>query len=167
VGTKDGNYLVRSGYHLAKENSIMVEGETSNSFQLSHLWRAVWSFWGQRAVKIFLWRAYSDILPTKKNLFKCGIVEDKLCSIYGIETETLEHAIWTCMIASDVWVENNKPFHKCPRDEEDFLGVFEKMQQRLSEEDLQWFLFIARQIWFKRNSVVLVEISSFLPKSIK
>ena len=75
VGTKNGNYLVRSGYHLAKETSIMVEGKTSNSSHLSHLLRTVWSFRGQRVVKIFHWRACSDILPTKKNLFKvwnCG-----------------------------------------------------------------------------------------------
>jgi hypothetical protein len=35
-----------------------------------------------------------------------------------------------------------------------FLGVFEKLQQHLSEENLQRFVFAARQIWFRRNSVV-------------
>jgi hypothetical protein len=35
-----------------------------------------------------------------------------------------------------------------------FLGVFEKLRQCLSEEDLQRFVFAARQIWFRRNSVV-------------
>lgn len=95
VGTKNGNYSVRSGYHMAKENSVMVDGGTSNPSLFSHLWKMVWYFRGPGTVKIFLWRACSDILPTKKNLFKHGIVEDQFCPIRGYETESLGHAIWT------------------------------------------------------------------------
>lgn len=93
VGTKTGDYSVRSGYHMAKENSAIAEGSTSNPSQLKHLWRMVWNLKGPRAVKMFLWKACSNILPTKSNLFKRGIVKDQFCPICETEIETIGYGV--------------------------------------------------------------------------
>jgi hypothetical protein len=42
-------------------------------------------------VKIFLWKACDNILPTKENLFKKGIVLDLKCPICYLEAEDLMH----------------------------------------------------------------------------
>jgi hypothetical protein len=42
-------------------------------------------------VKIFLWKACNNILPTKENLFKKGIGLDSKCPTCALENETLEH----------------------------------------------------------------------------
>lgn len=54
VGTKNGEYSVRSGYHLTKEHQDGLGGSTSNYNQFTQLWRTVWNFRGARAVKMFL-----------------------------------------------------------------------------------------------------------------
>jgi hypothetical protein len=52
---------------------------------------------------MFLWRACKNILPTKANLQKRGIVLDPLCIFYKMESETTYHILWECFSSQDVW----------------------------------------------------------------
>jgi hypothetical protein len=56
-------------------------------------------------VKTFLWQACNDILPTRANLHKKGIVSDSLCPICGRDGETVAHILWTCPSVVYVWTE--------------------------------------------------------------
>jgi hypothetical protein len=103
VGTKNGEYSVRSGYHLNKEQRVSSEGCSSDSSQLSQLWRMVWNFRGPRAIKMFLWKACSNIMPTKESLFKRKITDDPCCPICGVGTETIGHIIWSCTAARGMY----------------------------------------------------------------
>lgn len=76
LGTNNGQFYVRSAYHLAKEISIMDRCMCSNPVNLDNLWNQIWNIQGSRVVKMFVWKACNDILPTKHNLFKRGIVSD-------------------------------------------------------------------------------------------
>lgn len=51
------------------------------------------------AVKMFVWRVCNDLLPTKENILK----KDSLCPIYSLEGESVEHILWSCSSARDVW----------------------------------------------------------------
>jgi hypothetical protein len=67
--TKNGIFSVRSAYHLKMENvsNLCSEGSTpANSFA----WRDCWNLKVSNVVKMFLWRALNNLLPTKVNLKK-------------------------------------------------------------------------------------------------
>jgi hypothetical protein len=87
-------------------------------------------------------------------LYKKNITLDPLCPICNLEIETLGHALWTCNVAKDVWIECSSKIHKCTSDEEDFIRLVERLMARLDENQMHLVATVARQIWLRRNSVV-------------
>jgi hypothetical protein len=84
VGTKNGEFTVRSAYHLAHEIECVDEGSCSNACEIKSVWKVIWKIKGSRVVKTFLWQACNNILPTKELLFKRCITTDPLCPICGL-----------------------------------------------------------------------------------
>jgi hypothetical protein len=74
IGTKNGEFSVRSVYHLAKDSVDGSRESCSNEEPMTNLWRTMWRIRGHRVVKTFLWKACSNILPTKENLQMVGVV---------------------------------------------------------------------------------------------
>jgi hypothetical protein len=83
----------------------MDEASSSNSMQMAHSWKKIWKIKGPRAVKMFLWKACSNILPTKEKLFERRITNEPLC---GLATESVGRIIYSCQSTLDVWLEYNK-----------------------------------------------------------
>jgi hypothetical protein len=94
--TKNGEFTVRSAYHLAKDKFEVDRGSCSNRDSNRTLWKAIWSIKAPRAAKIFLWKACSDIIPTKEKLYNKKITLDPLFPICNLEIETTVHALWSC-----------------------------------------------------------------------
>ena len=69
VGSKNGDYSVRSAYHWLKGRRELEDGCCSSNNSLGNLWRDIWNLWVPRAVALFLWKACTNILPTKENLY--------------------------------------------------------------------------------------------------
>lgn len=113
VGTKNGVFTIRSAYHMAKDREEDSRRCSSN-YDLSHkLWRTVWNVKASTMVKVFLWKASNNILPSKLNLFRKGITMDALCPICGLVEETMEHILWNCESTWDVWAACNNKIQKC------------------------------------------------------
>jgi hypothetical protein len=91
--TKNGEYSVKSGYHLAKERFEADQGSCSNRDRNKSLWRDIWNIRVPNATKIFLWKACADILPTKQRLFQKHVTDDPLCPICNLATETVGHIL--------------------------------------------------------------------------
>jgi hypothetical protein len=43
---------------------------------------------------MFLWRVCNNLLPTKMNLMRRGVVKDARCPICEREAETMTHILW-------------------------------------------------------------------------
>jgi hypothetical protein len=62
-------------------------------------------------VKVFLLKAYNNLLPAKENLIKKikikekKIVQETLCPICGLDAETTSHILIRCPSSNDVWGE--------------------------------------------------------------
>ena len=97
--------------------------------------------------KVFLWKACNNILPTKLNVFRKGIVPGALCPICGLHKETVEHVLWTCEAAKDVWSACRVRTQKCVAMEVDFISLFLHLREKLEADDLQRMVLVARQIW--------------------
>jgi len=56
------------------------------------IWKVVGSLSVPNPVKIFLWRACNNLLPTKSNLFHKRVVKEALCPCCGRDEEDMVHA---------------------------------------------------------------------------
>lgn len=56
--------------------------------------KSIWQIEVSKIVKVFMWRACLNALPTKANLFKKKIVFDPVCPVCGLEEETMEHVLY-------------------------------------------------------------------------
>jgi hypothetical protein len=68
VGNKNGNFSIKSAYHLERHRIEMEGGSSSLPLGDVVLWKALWRLKATRAIIMFTWKACSNILPTKENL---------------------------------------------------------------------------------------------------
>jgi ribonuclease HI len=154
VGNKNGEFSVQSAYHLAIEICSREESGCSNTDSLTPLWKQIWRINVPRVVKLFLWQACNNILPTKEKLFKRKITDDPLCPVCCREVETVGHALWSCSAARDVWLESNVCIQKSCSEEDAFCNILLNLCDRLKIKDWEQVGGIARQIWLRRNKLV-------------
>jgi hypothetical protein len=151
VGTKNGIYSVKSAYHLAKEQFESTNGSCSSYSQTSQQWNKVWRIKGAPVVKMFMWQACSEILPTNANLYRKKIIDSPLCPVCELESETVAHVLWACPAAKDVWLESLKSIHKCSLTCANFGAIVDMLDDRLEEDQMQLFAVTARLLWLRRN----------------
>jgi hypothetical protein len=102
-GTASGEFSVRSAYHLETERREVTLGDCSYMPGCNPLWNLIWGMKVQNSVKVFLWRAFHNILPSKDNLNKKGMNLDPFCIVCLTEKESISHVIWDCPSVLDVW----------------------------------------------------------------
>jgi hypothetical protein len=79
------------------------KGEGSNSQGSQDIWKLIWRLQVSNPTKTFLWRACSNILPTKVNLARRKVLDNDICILCNREPESVIHAMWPCPAAQDVW----------------------------------------------------------------
>ncbi|XP_059445374.1 uncharacterized protein LOC132177155 [Corylus avellana] len=150
-GTVNGEFSVRSAYHLWKENICQSSAEGSKKNEDSKIWRKVWKLGIPNAWKLCFWRACHDLLPTRANLVSRRVTEDPRCPICGLEEETTLHILWSCESAKDVWSTMGRQFQKSWCRGPTFLAVVEGLLGKCDDEDLQLLVGVTRNIWRRRN----------------
>jgi hypothetical protein len=91
--TTNGEFFVCSACHLAMKNIALKHSGGSGSCRESVVWKACWQLHVPNVVKIFIWRVCHNLLPTKVNLFRRGVVTNKMSPICEIEEEMVEHIL--------------------------------------------------------------------------
>lgn len=76
-------------------------------------------------------------------------------------SRTVTHALWSCILAQDVWGSCSKRFQKGLVMEKPFKDVLSYLFSILNEEEIEDLAAIAYQLWRRRNSFGLEE--KFLP----
>jgi hypothetical protein len=145
---------VKSAYHFAKSLVESTKGCSSSMENVTKVWKEVWRVKGPRFLTTFLWKACANILPTRANLCRIGVVDDPICPICQIEPETVSHALRNCSAASDVWRECPPRIQKCAIVDDCFMNIFNQLQGKFGIEELQLIVITARLIWLRRNEVV-------------
>jgi hypothetical protein len=79
------------------------------------------------AAKMFMWKACNDLLPTKMNLLRRGVVTDLLCPICLREDETVKHILWSYPSTQDVWGCGPKIHQKGTDGGPTFIHIFEEL----------------------------------------
>ena len=104
--TTKGEYFVKSSYHMLLNQQNNSEPTTSTAGNSnSGLWRAVWKAQVQPKVRLFIWKACKNIIPTQTNLFDRRISNTYTCLWCSEEAETCDHVLWRCEFVQRIWRE--------------------------------------------------------------
>jgi hypothetical protein len=136
------------------ERRVRDRGEGSNPSNQCGIWKFIWKLNVSNPTKVFLWRACSDILPTRVNLRKRGVLDDDQCMLCGREPETVIHALWECPASQDVWglcdIRTQKMSSTC----RDVILLMERLVERCCSDGMEIYVVVVRSIWNRRNTVV-------------
>ncbi|XP_059436444.1 uncharacterized protein LOC132169423 [Corylus avellana] len=83
-----------------------------------------------------------------------GVVQNKFCPIYETEDETVEHILWNCPSANDVWGCGMKKLQKGMCVGKPFTNLFEEVMEQCDTAELEVLVVTARRIWLRINVVV-------------
>jgi hypothetical protein len=152
--TRNGVFTVKSAYHLGMTMKGQLLPECSEKKDPANIWKICWNLNVPNAVKMFLWRASHNSLPTKTNLFRRGVCDNSLCPICMREDETVAHVYWVCPAANDVWGGCKIKLQKCNIGGSDFGQIFQDVVSRCDRAEVELFATVARRIWLRRNDFI-------------
>ena len=98
--TKSGDYSAKSGYLAANIQEEKLS-QSPPTFEFDWL-REIWNIKTSPKIKLFLWKAMKQALPTGENLKSRGINLAAVCPHCG-EEETNTHQFFHCSYAMSIW----------------------------------------------------------------
>lgn len=75
-----------------------------------------------KKIKIFLWRATKNLLPTGENLWKRKCLQDPICQRCCRTVETINHALLECKATKKIWMHAPFPFNHQNASSQDILS---------------------------------------------
>ena len=75
--------------------------------------KKIWKLNVPPKVRTFLWQACSNILPTRGNLHRRELQVEPTCGLCCQCIETVEHVLWECSLARNVWALSIGKIQKC------------------------------------------------------
>ncbi|XP_041025335.1 uncharacterized protein LOC121265715 [Juglans microcarpa x Juglans regia] len=142
------------GSAQSEEVCYETRGSTSPERKDADQWKNVWALEVPGGYKHFVWSALNNALPTRSNLLKKKVCEDPWCPSCKREEEDVQHALWCCPGAADVWAVGWSPIRKWLNQFIDFSSLWEDLSNRLSPGCLVRVVAIIRGIWRRRNTFV-------------
>jgi hypothetical protein len=100
----NGKFSVSSTYQLAIRLKT-EEGMIGSSCRETNkrVWKSIWKQGIPNKVKIHLWQACLNALPTLQCLSRRHLLPDSVCPICLSESETVTHALWASPHARTIW----------------------------------------------------------------
>ena len=146
-----GHYTCKSSYMFLKQESKMEASQQVPPIHDKQVWKKIWQLQVPPKVKIFLWRACHNVLPTKQALLKRKVTADSICKRCRSTVEESVHAAWSCPELGEVWGVGEE---WCFRFEVEFTDVKELLSWLIAEgKSLELFSYTAWMVWNQRNKV--------------
>lgn len=155
--SKDGDYTVKSGYWLGMR-------DTSRERASENFWKAIWNLRAPPKLAHFIWRACSNALAVKANLFRRHIRLDETCDLCGAHRETVTQAIFRCNKISQVW--NNSPFlvYIHGTNSSSFQEIVDRVRTSVNQENFLSFLTKAWVAWTHPTASISIRAPARLMK---
>lgn len=96
--SRDGEYSVKSAYRL-----FMDQSGNQEQYQVAGNWMTIWRLDVPHKVRVFLWRACRDCIPTRIRLQDRGISCPAICLFCQQDLENTFHYFFTCPGSISVW----------------------------------------------------------------
>ncbi|KAK9993090.1 hypothetical protein SO802_022793 [Lithocarpus litseifolius] len=162
IETKSRTFSVKSAYHVGLRLSNSVMGEHSLANQDKGLWNKVWSLNTPPKVRNFIWRACSDILPTRVNLQRRKVQVDPKCGLCGQQDETTNHVLWECPFARCTWSLVRGKIQKSNSIASCFHLLTRQMIGRLPKKELEVWAMISWSLWNAHNKFHFEQVRTHL-----
>ena len=153
--TPSGHLSVRSAYHLAfslKTNQDLIGSSSKEANRW--VWKKLWQMRIPNKVKIHLWRACMDALPSLQCLSHRHLISDPLCPLCQSDSETVTHALWACPHARNVWALIQGRIQKLQVATVEFFLLTQNLTQSLNRQELELWAVTCWSIWNARNKFV-------------
>lgn len=110
--------------------------------------------WNSRKVKIFMWRAVKNLLPTADSLWMRKIVHDPLCKRCGRTSETTYHVLFECRASQKTW--KLTPVRETIRGliHQNMMDILYELKRSNSTNELEMIVTACWAIWHSRNLFV-------------
>lgn len=112
----------------------------------------MWPMKSPPKVKIFVWRACHDIIPTRGNLSRRHIPAVANCQVCGGDVEYSAHTLMYSLLVEEAWL--NSPFEKVrdfhPRRR--LIDVISKVVAHLMPRDTSLLFVLFWEVWNQRNN---------------
>ncbi|KAK3189500.1 hypothetical protein Dsin_029061 [Dipteronia sinensis] len=107
-----GLYNVKSGCHMGTQ--LVASPSTSDNLAVGSWWNCMWRLYIPLKIKIFIWKACHDWIPTNSNLLRRGIQVDARCPLCGTDDETTmpcgdRSNVWDILSWSNAFVSDRYP----------------------------------------------------------
>lgn len=116
----------------------------SSRQSLGFWWRKIWKLRLPPKVRIFMWKASRDFLPTEVNLLAHHIPIRGACSLCNFHYASTTHCLIFCLVVKEVW--KNTPFWFCLKNHQDatFIecAIYIYISTIFSLEDFELFAII-------------------------
>lgn len=89
-----GDYSVRSGYWIASSSDD--NPSCSGLSDSKSWWKFFWHLKLPQKIKLFVWKACNNWIPTWCNLVTHGMCMEVVCLVCAEKAETTLHALWRC-----------------------------------------------------------------------
>ncbi|XP_030940521.1 uncharacterized protein LOC115965822 [Quercus lobata] len=155
-----------ASYQAAFENSIpVISWEMDPVLDEEKLWKMYWAWNEPPKVKTFIWRACSNMLPTRMNLQQQKVQVDQRCELCCQQPETCAHFLWECPFARNVWAMMRGRVQKCSNGVQDFFQLFRIGGDKRSKGELEQWAVLSWAIWNARNKLYFEKVQTH-PKLI-
>jgi hypothetical protein len=114
----------------------------------------IWSSQVPPKIRLFMWRACLNILPTRTNLFDKGILHSFSCQWCEDESETLSHVLWQCDFAQRICYACPVPIPSVYTVDISFWDFISHYIIDLSASLVVVLFTTVREIWNARNQLL-------------
>ncbi|MCH91756.1 retrotransposon protein putative unclassified, partial [Trifolium medium] len=155
-GTKDGNYIVKYGYHAIMEwnSANSNNAQPSNHNENNDSWSNLWKLSNPPKQLHLIWRILHKAIPVKTNLMSKGIICDSLCPRRNQGPETIDHIFLHCEWARQVWFSSPLTITTTNSHTQSFSDWFNYMQRNTTQDCIQIITTITYSIWLARNNKI-------------
>lgn len=116
------------------------------------MWKVIWRIKAPPKVLNMVWRAFSQCLPTKVNLYAKYVPVTTMCPICNGEEETILHVLVDYPFADGCWRKRDRMYQGVEVD--NFADWLNLMFNRTKKEDHAEIVTLCWAIWNARNKMV-------------
>ena len=128
--TSSGQFFMREAYHLASRLKTKEDMIGSSSSEANRrVWKKLWQLRIPNKVKIHLWRACMNALPTRQCLSRRHLLLDSMCPVCHSDRQTMTHA-------QNVWALIPGHIQKLQVATVDFFLLTQDLTQSLNRPEL-------------------------------
>ena len=102
-------------------------------------------------IRIFVWRAAKNILPSAENLWKRKIIREPLCQLCKNGMETIFHALVSCKATKKIWKTTRFAEDLKGSSDQDVLSFLLVLNSKRSKADMELLVVILWMTWNARN----------------